>query len=226
MVSSAHGRLLSLRGWAPDGEDDVPPCTVVAVEHRPPPPAGEKSALAAVFGCDRNWLLKALTTIAVLGGLVVTLLWGKMYVRECLVWLDNQDSETVCLVFVLMYTLVAFPLTWGYILLNFACGYHFGLVLGVAVTAAAASVGISVAHTVMKRFFLGFIMARLLSSEVVRSTLALLDTGHAFKVVIISRLTPIPFGLQNAMFAVSPSACVSLSIPQPRSEYARNQRGS
>lgn len=203
MVSSAHGRLLSLRGWAPDGEDDVPPCTVVAVEHLPPPPAGEKSALTAVLSCDRNWLLKALTTIAVLGGLVLTLLWGKLYVRECLVWLDSQDSETVCLVFVLMYTLVAFPLTWGYILLNFACGYHFGLVLGVAVTAAAASVGISVAHTVMKRFFLGFIMARLLSSEVVRSTLALLDTGHAFKVVIISRLTPIPFGLQNAMFAVS-----------------------
>ncbi|KAL3185249.1 hypothetical protein MRX96_031115 [Rhipicephalus microplus] len=201
MVSSAHGRLLSLRAWAPDGEDDVPPCTIVAVQHLPPPPAGEKSA--AVSRCARNWLLKALTTIAVLGGLVLTLLWGKLYVRECLVWLDSQDSETVCLVFVLMYTLVAFPLTWGYILLNFACGYHFGLVLGVAVTAAAASVGISVAHTVMKRFFLGFIMARLLSSEVVRSTLALLDTGHAFKVVIISRLTPIPFGLQNAMFAVS-----------------------
>ncbi|KAK8765356.1 hypothetical protein V5799_032036 [Amblyomma americanum] len=197
MVSSAHGRLLSLRGWAPDGEADVPPCTIVTVEHRSPPPTGEKPAY------DRSWLLKALTAVAVLAALVVTLLWGKQYVRECLVWLDSQDRETVCLFFVLMYTLVAFPLTWGYILLNFACGYHFGLVLGVAVTAGAASVGISVAHTVMKRFFLGFIMARLLSSEVVRSTLALLDTGHAFKVVIISRLTPIPFGLQNAMFAVS-----------------------
>ncbi|KAH6944391.1 hypothetical protein HPB50_002903 [Hyalomma asiaticum] len=223
MVSSAHGRLLSLRGWAPDGEDDVPPCTVVAVEHLPPPPAREKSALAALLSCDRNWLLKALTTIAVLGGLVLTLLWGKLYVRECLVWLDSQDSETVCLVFVLMYTLVAFPLTWGYILLNFACGYHFGLVLGVAVTAAAASVGISVAHTVMKRFFLGFIMARLLSSEVVRSTLALLDTGHAFKVVIISRLTPIPFGLQNAMFAVSLNRAAYYAKPrrtEPRAKLS------
>lgn len=199
MVSSAHGRLLSLRGCAPDGENDVPPCTIVTVEHRAQPAGGAKPSVEY----DRAWLLRALTTIAVLAGLALTLLWGKQYVREFLVWLDSQDRETVCLVFVLMYTLVAFPLTWGYILLNFACGYHFGLVLGVAVTAGAASVGISVAHTVMKRFFLGFIMARMLSSEVVRSTLALLDTGHAFKVVIISRLTPIPFGLQNAMFAVS-----------------------
>ncbi|KAH8020248.1 hypothetical protein HPB51_025521 [Rhipicephalus microplus] len=223
MVSSAHGRLLSLRAWAPDGEDDVPPCTIVAVQHLPPPPAGEKSA--AVSRCARNWLLKALTTIAVLGGLVLTLLWGKLYVRECLVWLDSQDSETVCLVFVLMYTLVAFPLTWGYILLNFACGYHFGLVLGVAVTAAAASVGISVAHTVMKRFFLGFIMARLLSSEVVRSTLALLDTGHAFKVVIISRLTPIPFGLQNAMFANTGHRAAGLALRTQSQTAGHQARG-
>ncbi|XP_029835969.2 transmembrane protein 64 [Ixodes scapularis] len=197
MVSSASGRLLSLRGLAEYHPVNDAATTIISVE-TPPDDASPQSVAHG-----RGSALQALTTLTLVLCVLLTLLWGKQYARHWLLWLDSQDRETVCLVFLIMYTLVAFPLTWGYILLNFACGYHFGLVLGVAVTAGAATFGISVAHTVMKRFFLGFIMARLLSSDVVRSTLALLDTGHAFKVVIISRLTPIPFGLQNAMFAVS-----------------------
>lgn len=198
MVSSANGRLLSLRELSAEHHHEKDATTIVSVD-QPWSPASSQT----VQNNEGTSALRALTTLTLLLVIVFTLLWGKQYARHWLIWLDSQDQETVCLFFLVMYTLVAFPLTWGYILLNFACGYHFGLALGLAVTAGAATFGISVAHTVMKRFFLGFIMARLLSSDVVKSTLALLDTGHAFKVVIISRLTPIPFGLQNAMFAVS-----------------------
>ncbi|CAN8000335.1 unnamed protein product [Ixodes pacificus] len=207
MVSSASGRLLSLRGLAEYHPVNDAATTIISVET----PSDDASPQSVAHG--RGSALQALTTLTLVLCVLLTLLWGKQYARHWLLWLDSQDRETVCLVFLIMYTLVAFPLTWGYILLNFACGYHFGLVLGVAVTAGAATFGISVAHTVMKRFFLGFIMARLLSSDVVRSTLALLDTGHAFKVVIISRLTPIPFGLQNAMFAVSQSHMTPTTPP-------------
>lgn len=207
MVSSASGRLLSLRGLAEYHPVNDAATTIISVEA----PSDDASPQSVAHG--RGSALQALTTLTLVLCVLLTLLWGKQYARHWLLWLDSQDRETVCLVFLIMYTLVAFPLTWGYILLNFACGYHFGLVLGVAVTAGAATFGISVAHTVMKRFFLGFIMARLLSSDVVRSTLALLDTGHAFKVVIISRLTPIPFGLQNAMFAVSQSHMTPTTPP-------------
>lgn len=206
MVSSSFDRLLSLRGVA-DYNGNVGDVTIISVDtfceeghskHEQQQPRRHHPA--------RSWArtgVSYLPSCCIFLVIIVAFIWGKQYVRYCLLWLESQERETVCLMFILMYTFVAFPLTWGYILLNFACGYHFGLLLGVLVTAGAATFGISVAHTVMKRFFLGFIMARLLTSDFVKSTLALLDSGHAFKVVIISRLTPIPFGLQNAIFAVS-----------------------
>nr|XP_053654186.1 transmembrane protein 64-like [Cherax quadricarinatus] len=42
---------------------------------------------------------------------------------------------------------------------------------------------------------------RVVRSRLVRSLLAVLGGPQAFKVVLVTRLTPIPFGLQNAVFA-------------------------
>ncbi|XP_064467353.1 transmembrane protein 64-like [Ornithodoros turicata] len=208
MVSSSFDRLLSLRGVT-DYNGNVGDVTIIPVDSFCDVTSSKnnhqyhKQRRHHIAGTCVRTAVSYIPCCGILLLIILTLLWGKLYVRNCLVWLESQDRETVCVMFILMYTFVAFPLTWGYILLNFACGYHFGLLFGVLVTVGAATLGISVAHTVMKRFFLGFIMARLLTSDFVKSTLALLDSGHAFKVVIISRLTPIPFGLQNAMFAVS-----------------------
>lgn len=128
---------------------------------------------------------------------------GRDYVKYGLLWLDDQEEWIVCVVFLILYTAVSFPLTWGYVLLNLACGYHYGLILGTLVTAIAASAGIVFAHLLMKHYFIGTITAKLLGPDVLKATVSALQSAHAFKLIAISRLTPIPFGLQNALFAVS-----------------------
>lgn len=53
-----------------------------------------------------------------------------------------------------------------------------------------------------------WIDAKVNSNEHLRSVRRVLSTKQAYKLVLLTRLTPIPFGLQNAVFAVCPfSAC-------------------
>ena len=59
-------------------------------------------------------------------------------------------GDTVFTIFVLLYTLVSLPLVWGYIVVNLACGYLYGLVYGMAVTVLTATVGIALAHVLCK----------------------------------------------------------------------------
>ncbi|KFM82354.1 Transmembrane protein 64, partial [Stegodyphus mimosarum] len=145
-----------------------------------------------------KFVCSCIPACAVLAALTFTLFIGKDYVKYGLLWLDNQEEWIVCIVFLILYTAVSFPMTWGYVLLNLACGYHFGLIAGTVVTAIAASAGIVFAHLLMKHYFVGTITAKLLGPDVLKATIAALQSAHAFKLIAISRLTPIPFGLQNA----------------------------
>ncbi|XP_067120523.1 transmembrane protein 64 [Centruroides vittatus] len=128
---------------------------------------------------------------------------SRNYVKYCLMWLDTQEEWMVYLMFVILYTAVSFPFMWGYILLNLACGYHFGLVLGILASVVAACIGVIVAQLLMKNFCFDIIKSKLITTTLLQSILSLLEGGQAFKIVVVSRLTPIPFGLQNAVFAVS-----------------------
>lgn len=150
-----------------------------------------------------KFLFSCVPACAVFIILTLVLIAGKDYVKYALLWLDKQEEWIVCVMFVILYTAVSFPMTWGYVLLNLACGYHFGLIIGTIVTIIAASVGIILAHIFMKHYFIGAITSKILGHDVLRATVAALQSAHAFKLIAISRLTPIPFGLQNALFAVS-----------------------
>lgn len=150
-----------------------------------------------------KFLFSCIPACAILVILTLALIAGKDYVKYALLWLDNQEEWIVCVMFLILYTAVSFPMTWGYVLLNLACGYHFGLIIGTIVTIIAVSIGIVLAHLLMKHYFIGTITSKLLGPDVLRATVAALQSAHAFKLIAISRLTPIPFGLQNAVFAVS-----------------------
>ena len=54
----------------------------------------------------------------------------------------------------MLYTLVSLPLVWGYIVVNLACGYLYGVTYGMAVTVITATVGIALAHILCKVMWL------------------------------------------------------------------------
>ena len=124
------------------------------------------------------------------------------YVKYVLLSLEETDMWVSFIVFSMLFTVVSFPLTWGYILLNIAAGYLYGLCMGVFVVMTCAVCGLSIAHVIIRKFLAKCIMARI-NNHSVRAIMRVIDSGHGFRVVVLSRLTPIPFGLQNGLFAVS-----------------------
>lgn len=124
-------------------------------------------------------------------------------------WVESQPDPLVFLILVGLYTLVSLPIAWGYIVINVATGYLYGFQIGLLVTFSAATLGIIFAHLIIKSFLVKhvekFITDSTSGSLLKKLSLLLKDSSKkdAFQLVLLSRLTPIPFGLQNSLFAIS-----------------------
>ena len=64
------------------------------------------------------------------------------------------------------------------------------------------TVGLAISFPVMRSICAEKIKERFYSSKV-EAMINILSGSHGMKVVALTRLTPIPFGLQNALFSVS-----------------------
>lgn len=139
----------------------------------------------------------------------VFLVLGRDYIKYVLLSLEETNLCISFAIFSFLFTVVSFPMTWGYILLNIAAGYLYGLLLGLVVVMVCALFGISLAHLVIKNCLRSFVLRRL-TNDSIRSIMRVVDSDNGIKVVVLSRLTPIPFGLQNSLYAVSSfSVCIN-----------------
>lgn len=183
-----HERPPPITGDCDECNNDVSPMNVKIVEEET---AQETSCL----------------TISVYSAVVIALICtflvlGRDYIKYVLMSMEETDLWISFFIFTCMFTVVSFPMTWGYILFNIAAGYLYGFRMGVATVMVCALTGLSIAHFVIKRFLSDFVQKKL-TNDTVRAIMRVIESGHGFRVVILSRLTPIPFGLQNAIFAVS-----------------------
>jgi len=138
----------------------------------------------------------------VIAMIIIFMIIGRDYIKYLLLSLEETNLWISFVIFTLLFTVVSFPMTWGYILLNVAAGYLYGILAGVLIIIVCALVGITIAHIIIRRFLSDFVMNRL-ANDSMKALLRVLDGKQGFRVVVLSRLTPIPFGLQNALFAIS-----------------------
>ena len=124
------------------------------------------------------------------------------YLKDFLQWLEHIDGWISGLIFVMMFTIVSFPMTWGYIVLNVAAGYLYGFLIGVLTVTASVVVGVATSLVVCRIFISDFVHSKL-QSEHLKAIIRVVESRRGFKVIVLTRLTPIPFGLQNGLFAVS-----------------------
>lgn len=129
----------------------------------------------------------------------------RQYVRDLLLWAESLDSVAGVLLFTVGFIVVSFPCGWGYIVLNVAAGYLYGFVLGMGLMVLGVLIGTFIAHVVCKKLLARWVLARIQGSEKLSAVIRVVEGGSGLKVVALARLTPIPFGLQNAVFSVSGS---------------------
>lgn len=149
-------------------------------------------------------LCRSLALACVLGALcLASLALARRSLQHLLLWAEGLDPLLGVLLFVLGFVVVSFPCGWGYIVLNVAAGYLYGFVLGMGLMVVGVLLGTCVAHVVCRRLLAARVAARIQSSERLSAVIRVVEGAGGLKVVALARLTPIPFGLQNAVFSVS-----------------------
>ncbi|XP_017779878.1 PREDICTED: transmembrane protein 64 [Nicrophorus vespilloides] len=148
-------------------------------------------------------IFNAITLFTLVSILLLALYLCKTYIRSVLFWLENQDSSIISLTIIFLFTIVALPISVGYIVLVVANGYLFGVVNGFCMTVVGANLGLLFAHYILKLVAHHHSVRRLVDNETAKAIMRVISGPLCFKIVLCSRLTPIPFGLQNTIFALS-----------------------
>lgn len=143
--------------------------------------------------------LSAVLMVAfMLGALVLC----REYLGSFMAWLAHLHGWHGPALFVVLFVVVAFPMMWGYIILNFAAGYLYGLWVGVLLTSLSATFGALVSFVLCRRFFVGYIANTISTYENFKQIVRVIEGRQGFRIIMMARLTPVPFGLQNALFSV------------------------
>jgi protein maelstrom len=146
------------------------------------------------------YVIVIIATLAFLGAIVFIC---RDYIKILLCLIEHQNTWIITIIMIALFTVVSFPIAIGYLFLIIASGYLFGIIQGIAMVVLSANLGIAIAHFVLGTFSSSCPIRALLQSDTARAILRVISGPQAFKVVLFTRLTPIPFGLQNTIFAVS-----------------------
>ncbi|XP_078046636.1 transmembrane protein 64 [Augochlora pura] len=146
------------------------------------------------------YIVVTITTLALLGAIVFIC---RDYIKVLLYWIEHQNIWIVTIIFITLFTVVSFPIVIGYLFLIIASGYLFGILRGIMMVVLSANLGIAIAHVTLSVLSSKLPIGALLQNDTARAILRVISGPQAFKVVLFARLTPIPFGLQNTIFAVS-----------------------
>lgn len=172
-------------------------------------PSKNSSAVSCVNSNSICYVAITIATLAFLGAIVFVC---KDYIKVLLQWIEHQNGWMIAVIFIGLFTVVSFPIVIGYLFLIVASGYLFGAVHGIAIVILSANLGIAIAHVTLGLLSTRLPIGALLQSDTARVILRVISGPQAFKIVLFARLTPIPFGLQNTIFAV----CACIRIPSSK----------
>ncbi|XP_022098127.1 transmembrane protein 64-like isoform X2 [Acanthaster planci] len=158
----------------------------------------------AQVACMETRVCTRLSTLLVVLVCGTLLLWAfQEQIKDLLPWLLGTDPYLGVVAFFILFVLVALPSSIpGYLLLNIAAGYRYGLVLGTLVVAACALGGAYCAFMFCRLACTAYFLAKL-QNDYLQAIVHVVEGEHSFRVIALTRLTPIPFGLQNGVFSMA-----------------------
>ncbi|XP_017843468.1 transmembrane protein 64 [Drosophila busckii] len=151
----------------------------------------------------RHWYFSYLLPICVLALLFVVAYLTRDYAKQLLFWIETQNSWLIFVIYLGLFTVVSFPFALGYLVLLITAGYLFGVWRGWLTVILGANLGIAIAHLTIRSVRHQIPVHKLIKNETGRAILRVISGPKAFRVVLFTRLTPIPFGLQNVIFGIS-----------------------
>lgn len=98
----------------------------------------------------RSVILKCMLPVVFIILIFMLLMAFKNSTKEVLIWMETQNLWTTFLIFMLLFTIVSFPFSVGYLVLIISCGYIFSMIKGFFVAMLGANLGVAIAHTTIK----------------------------------------------------------------------------
>ena len=133
---------------------------------------------------------------------VVLIILARSHLSQLLTLLENLPWFESFVVFIFLFTLISFPFGFGYIILNMVAGYLYGFLRGQIVVMVSVTIGFTISFFLCRIWFQEY-AKRIVTSNALQAIMRVVEGKNGVKVITLTRLTPIPFGLQNALFAVS-----------------------
>jgi len=152
--------------------------------------------------CQYYKQLFLLLIFGVTGGIFLG--FSRQYVFKAIDVLKKVDVALQCFLFLLFFVICSFPLMWGYIVLVISAGFLHGAVKGSAIVIVSAGAGVTISHIILSSCLRDVVKRKILPSRNgLKALINAVDGVNGMRVVCLARLTPIPFGIQNAVFAIS-----------------------
>ena len=134
---------------------------------------------------------------------ILVLIFLRSHLFDFLNWLQEAPLYETLIVFFILFTIVAFPIAFGYLILNVAAGYVYGFWWGMLVVILSVAMGFTISFFVCRTFLRDTINRQIKSSKLATAFVRIVEGKRGFKVILLARLTPVPFGIQNSILAVS-----------------------
>nr|XP_036216841.1 transmembrane protein 64 [Bactrocera oleae]XP_036216842.1 transmembrane protein 64 [Bactrocera oleae] len=167
-----------------------------------------RNTRGAIKARNRNWCSRKIVIgfLLLLLAIVAFLCFAYLtrdYTKQFLLWIEMQNPWIIVSILLASFMIVSFPIIVGYFVLMLTSGYLFGAIKGILIIVTGANAGIAVVHWTVRSFRHRIPVHKIIKNETARAILRVISGPKAFRVVLFTRLTPIPFGVQNMIFAVS-----------------------
>lgn len=125
------------------------------------------------------------------------------YMEDVLNWHGALGEWEGILLYSALYVAASFPIFFGYVVLNVGAGYIYGIWIGTAITTVATMFGCTLAVLLMTVCCRSCAVATKTQSGYASQIMMLIEGDQGFKIIAMTRMTPIPLGFQNAMLAAT-----------------------
>jgi len=127
-------------------------------------------------------------------------LFNPNFVSEVLQWIQKIGFFGNIIV-ILLYILIAFPFAFGYMVLTLSCGFIYTYLWANITVAIGILLGSSISYWLCRTIGKSFVAKKIESNKKFRILFQSIQK-NGFTIVLMVRFTPLPFGIQNAIFSV------------------------
>jgi len=113
--------------------------------------------------------------------------------------------------FILAFILIGFPFAYGYTILGLGVGFLYHIVIGTIIMAIGTNIGSALSFWACRKLLNTWIETKIEASPKLSAIFHSIG-DHGFKIALLLRFIPIPFGIQNAIMGISSVTFIRYAI--------------